>query len=316
MLPDHLTSRPRPRCLAKGDLPPPAAIPDDVRRRWPPADPRLLSGDVGLGAFPIDHSVGAVTVRGGAAAARRQLAAFIEDRLAGYDEARNHPDDDAGSGLSPYLHFGHISAHEIVARVLRHEGWSARRLGKTAGGGRSGWWGVSRGAEAFLDQLVTWRELGFNTSTRLAGYDRYDSLPAWALSTLEKHAADPRPHTYTLEQFTAAETHDPLWNAAQRQLTLEGRLHNYLRMLWGKKILEWTPSPRDALGVMVELNNRFALDGRDPNSYSGIFWVMGRYDRPWPERPVFGTVRCMTSQSTMRKVRVKRYLQQHGPSSL
>jgi deoxyribodipyrimidine photo-lyase len=311
-----VTTRPRPRSHARGDLPPAPEVPAEVRRRWPPVDPRLLAGETGLDAFPIDHAVGTVDVRGGSVAAGRRLAAFVEDQLSGYDDARNHPDDDAGSGLSPYLHFGHISAHQVLARILRHEDWAAAKLAKTAGGTRSGWWGVSRDAEAFLDQLVTWRELGFNTSTRLPGSDRYESLPAWALSTLEKHAADRRPHTYTLEQFAAAATHDPVWNAAQRQLTREGRLHNYLRMLWGKKILEWTPCPKDALEVMVELNNRFALDGRDPNSYGGIFWVMGRYDRPWPERPVFGTIRCMTSQSTVRKVRVKHYLERYGSSSL
>jgi deoxyribodipyrimidine photo-lyase len=173
---------------------------------------------------------------------------------------------------------------------------------------------VSGSAEAFLDQIVTWRELGLNISARRPDYDQFGSLPRWAVSTLDAHAGDPRPHTYTLEQFAAAATHDPLWNAAQRQLVSDGRIHNYLRMLWGKKILEWTASPRDALAVMIELNNRFALDGRDPNSYSGIFWVLGRYDRPWPERPIFGTVRYMTSASTAKKLRVKEYLRRYSPS--
>jgi deoxyribodipyrimidine photo-lyase len=118
---------------------------------------------------------------------------------------------------------------------------------------------------------------------------------------------------YTLAQFEAGETHDPLWNAAQRQLLQEGRIHNYVRMLWGKKILEWTASPEEALAVMVELNNKYALDGRDPNSYSGIFWILGRYDRPWgPDRPVFGTVRYMSSANTARKMRVHAYLQRYG----
>jgi deoxyribodipyrimidine photo-lyase len=147
---------------------------------------------------------------------------------------------------------------------------------------------------------------------RRRDFDRFESLPPWAIATLEKHAADGREHRYTLEQFTMAATHDPLWNAAQRQLATEGRLHNYLRMLWGKKILEWSASPREALAVMIELNNRLALDGRDPNSYSGIFWVLGRYDRPWgPERPVFGTIRYMSSANTARKLRVKEYLRRY-----
>jgi deoxyribodipyrimidine photo-lyase len=236
----------------------------------------------------------------------------VARRLNQYEEARNHPDDDISSGLSPYLHFGHISVHEVVAQVLRYEGWQPSRLATTATGAKEGWWGVSRSADAFLDQIVTWRELGFNMADRRPDSEQFESLPRWAVDTLEAHASDARRYTYTLDQFREASTHDPLWNAAQRQLLTEGRLHNYLRMLWGKKILEWTASPREALDVMVELNNRFALDGRDPNSYSGIFWVLGRYDRPWPERPIFGTVRCMTSESTARKLRVKAYIRRHG----
>ena len=143
-------------------------------------------------------------------------------------------------------------------------------------------------------------------------WERWESLPEWARETLNEHAGDERPHLYTLEQFRDAETHDELWNAAQRQLLREGRIHGYLRMLWGKKILEWTPHPRDALEIMVELNNRFAVDGRDPNSYSGIFWILGRYDRGWPARPVFGKVRSMTSASTRRKVSVAGYLKRFG----
>jgi deoxyribodipyrimidine photo-lyase len=128
-------------------------------------------------------------------------------------------------------------------------------------------------------------------------------------ASLQKHAADKREYVYSLEQFEKGETHDPLWNAAQRQLVQEGRIHNYLRMLWGKKILHWSRSPQDALEIMIELNNKYALDGRDPNSYSGIFWVLGRYDRPWgPERPIFGTIRYMSSDSTLKKIHLKKYL--------
>jgi deoxyribodipyrimidine photo-lyase len=168
---------------------------------------------------------------------------------------------------------------------------------------------VSPGAEAFLDQLVTWRELGFNMTFRREDYARYESLPQWARETLAQHQEDPRPHLYSLEEFQEARTHDPIWNAAQRQLLEEGVIHNYLRMLWGKKILEWSPSPRDALEVMLQLNDGLALDGRDPNSYSGIFWCLGRYDRGWPERPVFGKVRSMSSRATRRKVKLDRYLE-------
>ncbi|HSG47394.1 MAG TPA: hypothetical protein VLA43_06270, partial [Longimicrobiales bacterium] len=143
-------------------------------------------------------------------------------------------------------------------------------------------------------------------------YGQYDTLPDWALETLDEHSSDPRSHVYTLEEFEEARTHDALWNAAQRQLRVEGVIHNYLRMLWGKKILEWTDHPRTALDVMVELNNKYAVDGRDPNSWSGIFWVLGRFDRGWPEREVFGKVRSMTSASTRRKVDLDRYLARWG----
>ena len=147
-------------------------------------------------------------------------------------------------------------------------------------------------------------------------YDRFESLPAWAQKTLQEHENDERAFRYSLEEFENAQTHDPLWNAAQIQLLTEGIIHNYLRMLWGKKILEWTPSPREALRVMVELNNRYALDGRDPND-SGIFWCLGRYDRPWgPERPIFGKVRYMSSANTARKLDVKDYLRKYSPEQL
>jgi deoxyribodipyrimidine photo-lyase len=133
---------------------------------------------------------------------------------------------------------------------------------------------------------------------------------------LQQHANDERDHLYTLEQFERAETHDPLWNAAQTQLTREGRIHNYLRMLWGKKILQWSRSPQEAARIMIHLNNKYALDGRDPNSYSGIFWVLGRYDRPWaPVRPIFGMIRYMSSENTARKVSVKNYIRKYALDS-
>lgn len=165
----------------------------------------------------------------------------------------------------------------------------------------------------FSTQLITWREVGYNFCAKREDYGRFESLPDWAQKTLQKHARDERAYVYTLEKFEAGETHDPLWNAAQRQLVREGRIHNYLRMLWGKKILEWSASPRDAAANLIHLNNKYALDGRDPNSYSGIFWCLGRYDRPWrPERPIFGTIRYMSSENTARKFSVKNYLREYG----
>ncbi len=241
---------------------------------------------------------------------RQRPSTFLDNRLDAYNEDRNRPEDEASSGLSPYLHFGHISSHEIFLEIMRRERWTPDDVVAPANGRRAGWWGVSENAEAFLDQVITWRELGFNVCSRRADHDRWESLPDWAQRTLTEHVLDPREHTYSLEEFTAAATHDPLWNAAQTQLVREGTIHNYLRMLWGKKILEWTSEPREALEVMIELNNRFALDGRDPNSYTGIFWVLGRHDRPWgPERPIFGKIRYMSSANTARKFPC------HGPTS-
>ena len=266
-----------------------------------------------LGTLPIDHTVCPVAIAGGSTAARARLDEFLTRRLDRYGEQRNHPDEDVSSRLSPYLHFGQISAHEIVHGVLACMDWTPKALSTTARGTRQGWWGVTAPVEAFLDQVITWRELGFNMSARRRDVASFDALPSWAIVTLEKHAHDRRAHVYTLDEFAVAATHDEVWNAAQRQLAREGRIHSYLRMLWGKKILEWTSSPRQALDVMIALNDRYAVDGRDPNSYSGIMWVLGRYDRPWaPERPIFGTIRYMSSANTMRKLRLKEYLRQYS----
>ncbi|MBT8477613.1 MAG: deoxyribodipyrimidine photolyase, partial [Gemmatimonadetes bacterium] len=241
-----------------------------------------------------------------------RLEGFLRHRLSGYGD-RNHPDEDAASGLSPYLHFGHISPHAVLARLVEQEDWTPAFEGRPTNGKRAGWWGMSEAAEAFLDELVTWREVGFNMAANRADHREFESLPDWAQRTLAEHAGDPRPHLYGLEQFESASTGDELWNAAQRQLLRDGVIHNYLRMLWGKKILEWTKTPREAARVMIELNNRYALDGRDPNSYSGIYWCLGRYDRPWgPERPVFGKIRFMTSKNTARKLRLGDYLERYG----
>ncbi len=253
--------------------------------------------------FPKD--VPASPIEGGQA--QQRLDDFMR-RLDEYGE-RNHPDAEAQSGLSPDLHYGHIGAEEVVARVLEEEDWSPR-WGEPKGK-RAGWWGLSEGAEAFLDQIVTWRELGHVEARYNPRWMQYRSLPAWARATLEAHETD-RDAPYTLRDLEKASTDDEVWNAAQRQLLEEGIIHNYLRMLWGKKILEWAPSARKALDWMLTLNDRYALDGRDPNSVSGIFWCLGRYDRPWQERPVFGKVRCMTSASAKRKLRMDSYLARWG----
>jgi deoxyribodipyrimidine photo-lyase len=313
VLPAHLPEAPDPSPLSTPLPDPVGAVEADLLSRWPPATAQLLEGSLdSFGDLGLDPSVLPGVFRGGTVQARSALARFLDGSLGRYAEDRNHPDDDATSGLSPYLHYGHLSIHEVFAGVASLEGWSPLRLSERADGGRAGWWGMGPGAEGFLDQAVTWRELGFNTAWQREDHREYDSLPDWARTTLEEHEGDPRPYLYSYSEFREARTHDPLWNAAQRQLSREGRIHNYLRMLWGKKILEWTPSARDALAIMMDLNDRFALDGRDPNSYSGIFWCLGRYDRGWPERPVYGKVRSMSSRRTRKKVRLEGYLKRFG----
>ena len=289
----HLEIAPRAYPLSRLELPPIKSIPAEILRRWPPAQENLLAAtSSALAQLPIDHSVGVVDFPGGSTAAKNRLKHFLKHSLDNYISLASQPDDDARSGLSPYLHFGHISAHQLFDELMARENWSLERLSERSTGKRQGWWNTSPSAQAWLDEFVTWRELGFNMAANRDDYDRFESLPSWALATLEKHIDDRREHVYTLGEFAAAATHDELWNAAQRQLLRQGRIHNYMRMLWGKKILEWSATPRDAIDVMIELNNRYAIDGRDPNSYSGIFWCLGRYDRPWgPERPVYGTVR-------------------------
>jgi len=311
-LPVHLDSLPRAdplRSLPRRRKPSLGTVP----RRWPPARLKKLGRPGGLSALPIDHAVAPVAeTTGGSAAARRRLRRFIAHGLSRYARERNHPDAGATSGLSPYLHFGHIASHEVFLAVVKGTRWSAATVGK-ARGRRAGWWRLDASREAFLDQLVTWRELGFNMSRNRPGHARYDALPPWALGTLETHASDERDPVYGRGQFEAARTHDPVWNAAQTQLVREGTIAGYLRMVWGKKILEWSRSPRAAVAIMIALNDKYALDGRDPNSYSGIFWCLGRYDRPWgPERPIFGKVRFMTTAGALRKTRMKEWLSRFG----
>jgi deoxyribodipyrimidine photo-lyase len=277
----HLASPPAADSLLGAPLVSCAALDHSITTRWPRASEAMLSSEDTVRHLPIDHSITRTEWTGGATPARARLRDWIEVGLPRYADDRNHPDLDASSTLSPWLHYGHISPHEVFAAVTGAEGWTPLRLS---------------------------RELGIGYCRNVPDYATYETLPQWARSTLEDHVSDPREHTYSLEQFESAATHDELWNAAQRQLTDEGIIHNYLRMLWGKKILEWTRNPREAFDIMVELNNRYALDGRDPNSYSGIAWVMGRFDRGWPERPVFGKVRSMSSPRTRKKVSLEAYL--------
>ncbi|MEZ4254559.1 MAG: hypothetical protein R3A78_02445 [Polyangiales bacterium] len=306
--------RPRADPFAGVTLPKLAALPD-VFKRMAPATEAMLDGNT-LDALPIDHTVGPVAFRGGTDAARAELQRFLAQRLLRYADDRNHPDHDASSNLSPWLHFGHLSAHEVFDALADWEDWLPEKLGARAAGQREGFWNMGASADAFLDQLVTWRELGYATCVFDPNYATFESVPNWARATLAKHAEDRREWTYSLDQLEAAATHDAVWNAGQRELVETGRMHNYLRMLWGKKVLEWSRSPEAAFDVLVHLNNKYAVDGRNPNSYSGILWTFGKYDRPWaPERPIFGSVRFMSSANTVKKLRIKRYLERWGAAT-
>jgi len=313
-LPKHLTDFPIAEPL-KGF--PAAAAPQISKRiltKWPMTVATKRQGETQtLDALPIDHVVTLAEMRGGSEAAFRRMTEFFGEGFEHYGERQVEPESGTSSGFSPYLHFGHLSVHEVMATLAKKEKWTLGRLALRGNGSKEGWWNMSSTAEKFLDELITWRELGFNFAAHREDYGRYDALPEWAKVTLRKHKRDERDHVYGLEEFEHARTHDALWNAAQRQLVREGRIHNYLRMLWGKKILQWSRGPEEAAEIMIHLNNKYALDGRDPNSYSGIFWVLGRYDRPWaPERPIFGAIRYMSSENTARKFSVKRYLEKYG----
>ncbi len=312
-LPEHLLAFPAADPLAGASLPDKWRPPLALTRRWPEADLEALLAPDGLARLPIDHAVAPVDHAGGAVAAASRLRDFIADDLPRYAEAGRDLDHPALSRLSPYLHFGHLSPHQVARAVFAREGWSLDRLGASANGRKQGWWGMPPAAEAFMDQLVTWRELGFNRCFHQPDAQRYATLPAWARATLANHPRSPAARGYSLRRLSEARTDDPIWNAAQRELTRDGRIHGYLRMLWGKHILAWSPSPRAALARILELNDRFAVDGRDPNSISGITWIFGRYDHPWPPaRPGFGTVRYMSSDSARRKLDMDAYLERYG----
>ncbi len=269
-----------------------------------------------ISRLPIDHEVEPVASPGTRKAAIEEFEDFIEHRLDRYHEEANQPDNSAASNMSPWLHFGKISPFEITRRVFEQQPgkWSLDDL-VDQNGSRGSYFSDDPNIESYLDEVITWREVGFHFAWHEEEIDTFESLPDWVRETLNEHRSDTRPYVYTLEEFEQAETHDEIWNAAQRQLRREGVIHNYLRMLWGKKILEWTPDPETALAYMIELNNKYAVDGRDPNSYSGIFWCLGRFDRPWPERKIYGKVRYMSSDSTRKKCRLSGYLQRYDSLS-
>ncbi|MBA61857.1 MAG: deoxyribodipyrimidine photolyase [Planctomycetaceae bacterium] len=311
VLPMWLQQSPSPNPTQDTKLPHLQDLDENLTSKWPSAE-LLLVGEKGnwMQSVSTNLQTPVTKLTGGRRAALECWRLFKNRGLSGYDVLRNQVDQKATSCLSPYLHFGHISTHEIVKEIFDHQEQTPDYLNLSkVDGRREGWWKMSAAVEAFLDQLIIWREIGFNRCANDPNFKSFNTLPQWSLITLNEHRNDFRPYLYSLEDFEDSLTHDSLWNAAQNQLKMEGVIHNYLRMLWGKKILHWSESPEQALDIMIELNNKYALDGRNPNSYSGIFWCLGRFDRAWgPERPIFGKVRYMTSENTARKYNVKSYI--------
>ncbi len=271
------------------------------RTLWPAVEEREpakpFRGEVELPSFAgenpreaarscdIDHAIAPVPIVGGRDAALARLELFLREGLRGYATERNKAIRHL-SGLSPYLHFGHIGIHEIAARVLESDA-------------------PDEDVDSFLEESIIRRELSFNMCFHNPGYASLEALPAWAKASLDRHRGDRRKPLYSYEELERAGTHDEVWNLAQRQLLARGTIHGYLRMLWGKKIIEWSETPEEALQTMLRLHDVYAIDGRDPNTYAGVLWCFGKHDRPWvPERPIFGTIRWMSSEQTAKKVRL------------
>jgi deoxyribodipyrimidine photo-lyase len=241
----------------------------------------------------LDRSVRPVdSFRGGTREALRLLDDFVRNKLSHYPENHGNPEIDGTSRLSPYLHFGHIGPHTVMHAIQKSKAPQAAK-------------------DDYINQFLTWRELAINFVHFNPLYDSIESAPDWAHKTLAAHAADPRRVVYTREQFEFAQTHDELWNAAQLQMLHAGWMHNYMRMYWAKKILEWSASPAVAYQTALYLNDKYFLDGRDPNGYAGVAWAIGgKFDRPWFERPIFGTIRWMSGDAARKKFDADNYILQ------
>lgn len=294
------TLRPKIKKLLPQYLRPVEPLPVNYRWQGPPPLPEFHT-EVTAAAIPalvaacdIDHSVKpSLSFPGGRLAAERHLRAFLDHRLPRYANERNEPTAHATSNLSPWLHFGHISALEVAL--------AAKMQAEDHGGS----------AEEFLEELIVRRELAFNHARFAAGdAASLRSLPDWARKTMREHAADPRDPLYTRDEFERALTHDALWNATQKEMLLRGKIHGYYRMYWGKKIIEWSATYDEAFDTMVYLHDRYALDGRDPNTYTNILWCFGLHDRPWQTRPIFGMLRYMSLEGMKRKTGVDAYLRE------
>jgi deoxyribodipyrimidine photo-lyase len=245
-----------------------------------------------LSNLDIDRSVLPVAgFKGGTQEARQRLNEFIKNNLFSYREKRNDPNAGVLSGLSPYLHFGQISPLEVSLEVAKT--------------------GLA-GADAFLEELIVRRELSVNYCFYNPAYSSFEGLPAWAKKTLQEHRKDQRQYIYSLDEFESASTHDEYWNAAQLEMVATGKMHGYMRMYWGKKILEWSDSPEEAFRKALLLNNRYELDGRDPNGYAGVAWCLGKHDRPWSTRPIFGNVRFLSAGGLNRKFDIDSYVSRYS----
>lgn len=255
--------------------------------------------DMTRGWKDLDRSVAPVDAwKGGTHAAQKRLKFFCRSLLKDYDLQRNHPETDGTSCMSPYLHYGHIGPVTIALAV-----------DKTAEADPS----LKSARDSYFNELIAWRELAINFVRYTPNYDSHECAEAWAKKTIAEHARDEREHLYTLRQMEQAETYDDLWNAAQIQMVRHGWMHNYLRMYWAKKILEWTPDVATAMKYTIYLNDRYFLDGRDPNGYAGIAWaILGKFDRAWGTRPIFGKIRYMSGGSTGKKFDSKEYIRQMG----
>jgi deoxyribodipyrimidine photo-lyase len=259
----------------------------------PPRRVKSLNPDIDITeGWKLDRSVQPVSgIVGGTDQALKRLKSFIRNELANYPVDRNKPECDGTSRLSAYLHFGHIGPHTVALAVQKADAGNAAK-------------------EAYLEQLIVRRELAINFVRFNPDYDNFESAAPWAHKSLAEHAADPR-KIYSERQLEDAQTHDPLWNAAQLQMVKTGFMHNYMRMYWAKKILEWSKTPARAFQMAVYLNDKYELDGRDPNGYAGIAWaIVGKHDRPWFERPIFGKIRYMSFNSTSKKFDSKSYIRQ------
>jgi deoxyribodipyrimidine photo-lyase len=255
------------------------------------ADLNPLDTEGTLATLDIDRSVREVgRFKGGTTEARKHLRRFLNKGLVEYSTARNDPADPRCSTLSPYLHFGQISPVEASMKI--HDTQNCSLADR----------------EAFLEQLVVRRELSINFVLHQRRYDQFSAVPEWARRSLRDHEKDSRPYTYSPATLEAAETHDPYWNAAMLEMLKTGFMHNYMRMYWGKKIIEWSRSPQRAYRMILRLNNKYFIDGRDPNSYASVAWLFGLHDQPWTERKVFGKVRYMNAAGLERKFDIKRYV--------